>query len=723
MLKLVRLGQRLVSLSLLTVLMAVALAATAVLAVPQMAAIATANEGFGEELALNELGQRSSMYAADGTFLTYLVHTEENREPVTLDQIPQPVIDAVLAVEDAAFYEHNGVNPRAVFRALVQNVNAGGITQGGSTITQQIVKNSLLTSDQNLSRKTTEAFYAMRLEQQMTKDEILERYLNTVYFGSSASGVQTAAEVYWGLNVEDLGWEHAALLAGLIRSPHNTDPTRQPDAARERRATVVTVLVSEGHITEAEGDRINASPIPDERQTPVPTQPTDYFVQEALDEVLDDESGITLGGDDESSRYNAVYFGGLKIYTTFEPDVQAMALAARDNVVPETEQGFTAAIASVETHTGAVKALVGGPGFDVDNFNLATQGLRQPGSSMKTFVLASLFEQGYTPADQVRVDRPCSFDNPGGEPDPYEVDSSRRGGGYSLNSLQAATMASNNCSFVRLGQVAGLNDVIDTSYRLGITTPLQPVMSLPLGVNEVHPIDMAAAYSTIANDGLYNRPYFVERVEDRDGNVIYEREPATSRSISNQSARMVTQVLQANVTGGTGTGARLDGGHIAAGKTGTTQNHEDAWFVGYTEYYTTAVWMGHPDLKVSMGRVFGGTYPAAIFKAFMDPLHEGLEPVAFPEPDPYSRQREPLLTDREIGLCDGTRYSTGSTVLVDSSGDGSKDCFKVVTTTTTAPEEPEEDGAEGEGGEAGGEAGGDGGGDSPPASGDTGDGE
>ncbi|MEL7209508.1 MAG: biosynthetic peptidoglycan transglycosylase, partial [Actinomycetota bacterium] len=249
---LLRLIKRIASLGIVLVAVAAVAATTTLAVVPQAVTIATANEGTAADLELNELAERSSMFAADGSFLTLLTE-EENREPISLDEVPQEVIDAILAVEDADFYEHDGVNLRATFRALVENVNAGGIAQGGSTITQQLVKNAILTPEQNLNRKTTEAFYALRLERQMTKDEILERYLNTVYFGAGAYGVQAAAETYWGYDsASELGWAEAALLAGLIRNPRDFDPTRFPDTARARRSTILDRLVATGDLTREE---------------------------------------------------------------------------------------------------------------------------------------------------------------------------------------------------------------------------------------------------------------------------------------------------------------------------------------------------------------------------------------------------------------------------------------------------------------------------------------
>lgn len=719
MFMLLRLIKRVASLGIVLVAVASVAATATLIVIPQAVTIATANEGTAADLELNALAERSSMYATDGSFLTLLTE-EENREPIDLSEVPQPVIDAILAVEDADFYEHDGVNLRGTFRALVENVNAGGIEQGGSTITQQLVKNAILTPEQNLNRKTTEAFYALRLERQMTKDEILERYLNTVYFGAGAYGVQAAAETYWGYDsASELGWAEAALLAGLIRNPTNFDPTRFPDTARARRSVILDRLVAVGHLTEEEAAEYEFAALPAERQEPFDRAPTDYFIQEALEQVLNDES--ILGGD-PTLRFSAVYRGGLKIYTTFDPAAQQAALQARDELLPDitancfTRQKrdndpngeclpeFTIALASIDSHTGAVRAMVGGPEFQRERFNLATQGLRQPGSSMKTLVLAAAFEEGFTPADQIRTDRPCRFDNPGGVPDPYVVDAGSSGGG--VRSLAVATRLSNNCAFVRLGQVVSNEKVIEVSNRLGIdTSGMAPVLSLPLGAEEVTPMDMAGAYAAFANDGVFNEPWYIERIEDSDGNVIYRHEDLGSRAVSTQTARLIAETLQGNVDtlGGIGTGrrARIEG-HFAAGKTGTAQNNEDAWFVGFTDYYTTAVWLGDPNEKIRIefpefgargwsgsGRGgFGGELPAEVWGQYMTAIHEDLEPRPFAAPEPYSGGSF-LTVPGEIDLCnfsDPDNFN-GPMVELDIDNDGDPDCIGPVT-TTTLPEFP-----------------------------------
>jgi membrane peptidoglycan carboxypeptidase len=682
---LLRVIQRIASLGLLLVAVASVTSAAALTIIPQLGDVVTATESTSAELELDALAQRSTMYAADGSFMTLLVG-EQNRESISLDEMPQEAISAILAMEDNDFYEHDGVNFRAVFRALAQNISAGGIEQGGSTITQQLVKNALLSSDQSFDRKKTEAFYALRLEEQFTKDEILERYLNTVYFGQGAYGLKGAAEVYFGLeDPMDMGWEEAALLAGLIRSPNSTNPVTNPQRARDRRATVVERLVSLELISESQGRRINLADLPEERSAPLSTKPSDYFEREAQKE-LQENPAIPIG-DTPAERIAAIYSQGLQVYTTFDPAAQALAEQAKADLLPIDSRGFTLAMATVDNNSGAVLAMVGGDEFTREQFNLAVDGLRQPGSSMKTYVLAALFEAGYTPSDTVRGDSPCKFENPGGVPNPYEV----KGGSGRRITIASATRASNNCAFVRLGQVVGNDNVIEVARRLGISTPLDAVLSLPLGSKEVRVIEQAAAYAAFINDGIYNKPWYIERIEDRNGNVIYERRPDGRRAVTVQTARMITQTLESNVRGGTGTRARLPNGMPAGGKTGTAQNSEDAWFVGFSPYVTTAVWMGHPDEKVPMrgvagwGTIFGGTVPAAVWGQFNTAYHELLEAREFADPESYGGGRY-LKVDSETDFCRTSDIGVDNEGTVISTDSDGNDCYVPITTTVLCPD-------------------------------------
>ncbi|HEV2766830.1 MAG TPA: penicillin-binding transpeptidase domain-containing protein, partial [Acidimicrobiales bacterium] len=338
----------------------------------------------------------------------------------------------------------------------------------------------------------------------------------------------------------------------------------------------------------------------------------------------------------------AVFRGGLTIRTTLDRRLQGIAEEAVASTLPDTGGQFTAALVSVQPGTGAVRALVGGPGFEQAKYNIATQGVgQQPGSAFKPFVLATALEQGLSPQSTINGRGPCPFPNPGGIPDPYEAENFEGSAG-GVVTLAQATHRSVNCAYVRLGLIAGLEEVAATATRMGITTPLDPVLSLPLGSKEVRPLDMAAAYATFAADGMHFSPYLVEEVLDKHGKVLFAGKTPGERAISESTARQATDVMSGVVSGGTATAARFPDGRPAAGKTGTTSDYSDAWFAGYVPQLATAVWMGSPQGNVPMRdvggiRVTGGSYPAQIWQAFMGPALAGEPIVAFPPPPPEGR--------------------------------------------------------------------------------------
>ena len=607
---------------------------------PRIVEIYNANESTVAEIRFDELALRSIVYDTNGDEFDVL-YDVENRELATLEDVSDAMIATVIAVEDEGFYEHSGIDAKAIGRAFIRNVNAGGIEQGGSTITQQLIKNGVVGDEQIVDRKIAEAALARRLEQQLTKEEILEAYLNTVYFGGGAYGVRAAAEIYYGTTPDRLDYAQSAMLAGLIQNPSKFDPTLRPDLARDRRDFALGRLVAVGEITDEQADFYRAVPVPTTRVLPSEWQPDNYFIEEVRRRLLDDPR---LGATPQE-RAEALFGGGLRVYTTYDPAAQAAAEAAIARFAPDDDRGFVGALASVEPGTGRVRAIVGGPGFDVPGFgefNIATQGGRPTGSSFKVFVLAAAMEKGLVPSDQVSGLSPCEFDNPGGFPDPYQA--KNFSGGGSIKSIRSQTLSSSNCAFLRLGQIVGLSNVADTARALGITGDLSSLpISMPLGPLDITPLDMASAFATLANDGLQVDPIFIERVEDRAGNLIFANEPRPQRAVSVQSARLVTSVLEANVRGGTGTRAQLPD-QVAAGKTGTGQSFKNAWFVGYTPYLATAVWLGNPLAEVEMRgvnipelgvrSVTGGSAPAAMWQAFNEAYHADLEPRTFAPPAP-----------------------------------------------------------------------------------------
>lgn len=633
----------------------VCLALGIALLILQVARILGSGEATGV-LAINELPERSVLLASDGSTLATLFH-DQNRTPITIDQVPQVLIDTILAVEDEDFYTHGGVNLRAAVRALASNVVAGGVEQGGSTITQQLVKQTLLSPEQTLERKVREAVLSRRIEHDLTKNEILERYLNTVYLGNFSYGVQAAAETYFGKDVEDLDLADAVLIAGMIRNPVGYDPITRPDEARLRREAVTDRLLSLGRIDVRQAARVNAEPLPTTTRVAL-QRPTDYFSEEVVRSLMADERmGETVG-----ERYNAVFKGGLTIKTTLDPRLQSHAVEAVNSTLPDTDGRFTAAIVSVEPGTGAVRTMVGGPGFEKLNYNIATQGVgRQPGSSFKAFVLAAALENGISPNDQIDGSSPCTLrETP--KATPWTV----RGAGGGIIDLWSATSRSINCAYARLALIVGVDKVAETARRMGITTDLPLYPSMALGGIEVRPIDMAAAYATFAADGVYHKPYYIEEVRDRSGKLVFKAKGKGEQVISSKTARLVTQALRGVISGGTGTRARFADGRQAAGKTGTTNKNRDVWFVGYVPQLSTAVWMGSATGLESMtnvaglSQVFGGTFPARIWQAFMGPAMAGREKPAFPtaraaggrylrlETDPTREEIEARLLEEEL---------------------------------------------------------------------------
>jgi 1A family penicillin-binding protein len=571
------------------------------------------------------LATRSVVYAKDGSELTVL-HAEEDRVPIALDRVPRHVVQAVLDAEDERFFEHGAVDLRSVLRATVNNIEAGSVSQGGSTLTQQLVKTELLTSKKDVNRKLKEAVLAVQMERQYTKAQILERYLNTVYFGNGAYGIQAAAERYFQTDADRLTIPQAVLLAGLIRYPGGSDPFTNPEEAKNRRALVADRMEFLGHISKEEAEQVKNEPLP----TPQPQEPpksSDYFAEKVKQELLQAD----WLGETYQERYANVFQGGLSIHTTLDPRAQQIAQDTVSSILPQDERGFTAALVSVEPNTGAVRALVGGPGFDQSKFNLVTDGDgRQTGSSFKTFTLAAALEKGILPIDSISGAGPCAIPNPGGAPDPW-VPGNVEGQAAGTLTLAQATASSVNCAYARLIKLIGPEAVVDVARRMGITNPIGAHLALTLGSETITPLEMASAYGTIAADGVRHPPYFIDRVEGRDGTVLFRQADRSERAISSQNARVLNSVLTQVVQAGTGTAAALPG-RPAAGKTGSTDDNTDAWFVGYTPQLSTAVWMGAPRGRVSMygvgifPRVYGGTYPAMMWGAYMRAVLEG-EPV------------------------------------------------------------------------------------------------
>lgn len=553
-----------------------------------------------------EVAQTSIVYAADGTVLAEWYDTED-RTVVANDVIPEHLKNATVAIEDKRFYEHSGVDFQAIARALSVNTSAGEVRQGGSTITQQTVKLLFTDGERTLTRKIEEALLALQLETRADKDEVLGVYLNTVYFGRGAYGVESAAHRFFGSTTADLTLAQAALLAGCIQSPTRYDPFANPADALDRRNLVLREMRDQGYLTTEEAAAATAEPLGLKEDTAAATasQFAPYFVEYVRRELLEE-----LGSE-------RLYQGGLRIYTTLDPVAQRAAESAAASVLPYPDDPEVA-LAAVRYRDGAVVAIVGGRDFATEQFDLATQGKRQTGSAFKPFVLAAALEQGYTldstwdasPFETPVKDEVWRVEN-------YE--NSITGGTYTL---ETATVWSINTVYARLITAVGADKVVDVAHRMGITSQIDPDPAIALGglSRGVSPLEMASAFGTIANGGIAVAPSGVDRVTDAEGTLVYAPNRTGTQAISPDVAKTMSYVLNRVYTSGTGQDANF--GAWGAVKTGTAQSWRDAWIVGYSGDLSTAVWVGYPEAQVAMEnvhgiRVTGGSFPAAVWRAFM----------------------------------------------------------------------------------------------------------
>ena len=579
--------------------------------------------------------QTSVLEAADGSRLAEL-HAEQDRREVGLEDVADVVEQAVVAVEDRRFYEHHGVDGGAIVRAALANAEAGEITQGGSTITQQYVKNTITGPSVTIERKLREAVAAWQLEDRYSKDEILERYLNTVYFGKGAYGIRAASLRFYGIEPAALRLDQATLLAGVLNSPSTYDPYEHPEAARARRTRVLDAMVDVGDITRDEADRAAAAPL-DLAPLVEERSPAPYVVEEVKRLVRDDPWGVFGAlGETPDDRVNALFTGGYRVVTTVDPAAQRAAEQAVAAILPG-EGGPSAAVVLTDPASGAIRAMVGGRDFyDADDptshFNLATQARRQPGSSFKPIVLATALERGVT-LDRVFPGGSCvRFDD---LPDPW-APCNYGGTSYASMTLREATVRSVNTVYARLGMEVGPQAVVAMARSLGLPDDLEPLPAIALGTEEVAPIDMAGAYGAFANGGRYVAPHLIERIEAPDGEVVFRHAAADPQVMTEATAYLVTQTLAEVVERGTGVRAQID--RPQAGKTGTSQDSVDAWFVGYTPDIVGAVWVGFPQGRVPMKPpttpelVEGGRWPAEIWAATMRTVLADVDPHDFTIP-------------------------------------------------------------------------------------------
>lgn len=542
------------------------------------------------------------VYDIKGTLLDS-IHDEFNREVVDLNEISPELKRAVLAIEDSYFFSHHGINPTSVVRAMLANFEQGRTVEGGSTVTMQLVKNLFLTPERTISRKIAEAVLALRLEQIFSKDQILEMYLNQVYWGHNTYGVQTAAQSYFGKSAADLTLAEAAMMAGLIQAPENYSPFVNYELAKRRQATVLDRMLALNWITPEEAKAAKEQPIQLGSITSFGVSRSPYLTEAVVQEL--------------ESRFGkeAVLKGGMRVQTTFDLNLQAIAEeTVREGHRRLLRQGVNAdqmALVAVDPRTHFVKAMVGGVDYQASQYNRAIQALRQPGSAFKPFVYYAAFASGKYAPDSSIQDSPVSY------PDGYETYSPQNYDGrfYGTMTIRAALEQSRNVPAIKLGQEVGINRVIEVCRTLGIKSPIEPVTSLPLGSVDLTPLEMAAAYATFASGGWQSDTTYIVRVSDSTGQVLLDNTPKPQLVLDPWSVAALNQVLQGVITQGTGTNARID--RPAAGKTGTTSSERDIWFVGYVPQLSVSVWVGNDNYSPVGRGATGGGFVAPIWRQFM----------------------------------------------------------------------------------------------------------
>jgi penicillin-binding protein 1A len=601
------------------------------------------------ELKPNDKGESSVIFAADGSRLGY-VQSDEIRTPIPWADMPEDLRNATVAIEDENFYEHGGVDFGAIVRAGVKNLESGKNLQGGSTITQQLVRALYIKDpERNIERKIREAKLASELEDEHSKKWILENYLNDVPYGTvggrTAIGVEAAAETFFDKHARDLTLPEAATLAGLPQAPSQYNPFHNARAALERRDEVLMQMQENGYITIAERDEALATPLEVEQGTRYTRRREPYFFDYVQEQLIE--------------RYGVGVYrrGGLKVHTTIDPKMQDFAREAINSYYADPA-GPSSAVVSIDPVNGEIKAMASSGTYQDRRFNLAAQGHRQPGSAFKTMVLTAAIRKGIDPDSTSYTSKPLSLEIPGSVPwEPKTFDGRYRG----AMTLTSATLASDNAVYAQLILDVGPESVCETAKLLGIQTkldcyPAEGLGGLRLGVT---PLEMASAYATLASGGVRHRPTAIEKVEFPDGKSENLAAPEGKRVLTDGQAHEVTRILEMNVQSGTGTAAGY--GCPAAGKTGTTDEGKDAWFVGYTPHLSTAVWVGYPDAGIAMPGAQGGTYAAPVWHAFMVNAH-GEDCDDFPEPEEPA-EFTPFLGKYASG---GSSYSSDDSYSTDT---------------------------------------------------------
>lgn len=529
----------------------------------------------------------------------------ERREYARLEEIPPLLQKAFIASEDQNFYQHPGVDPLGIFRAMWQNFLNLRVVEGGSTITQQLSRSRFLDNRRNLERKVKEALLALILERKYTKDEILEAYLNQIYLGHGVYGVKAAARLYFGKELQDLNLAEMAMLAGVARSPSYFSPYVDLAAAQRQKRRVLRRMLECGFITKEDYEEAVATPVVLsglERRASICPYFLDYLIKELRANGFEDQQ---------------IFSGGLKVHTTLDADIQKIA----NDVLAKS--GYQGAILCIDPKNGYIKAMVGGRSYEESKFNRATQAYRQPGSTFKPFIYAAALDSGFTPST-VLVDEPLEFPN-GWKPQNYER--IFRG----PMTLREALEKSVNIIGIKLLQETGIDKVIQYAKRMGIRSPLRRDLSLALGTSEVTLLELTTAYAAFANSGMVPEPMAILRVEDAEGRILYERTPTLRRALSPETAYIMARLLQGVVERGTGRRAAI--GRPVAGKTGTTEDFIDAWFVGFTPDLVCGVFLGNDDRKPLGPQKTGGIIAAPIFAQVMKEALKNVPPHDFTRPE------------------------------------------------------------------------------------------
>jgi membrane peptidoglycan carboxypeptidase len=619
---------------------------------PIVGAIGSAAKNVEQKLALPadteiqfpRFPQRSTIYAEDGTRLATLYL--ENRKVVHLDQIAPVGRRAVLAIEDYQFFHHGAIDVKAIVRAALANLRAGHITQGGSTITQQLVKNITGKTADTLIRKVREAQLAVKIEQAYTKKQILELYLNEIYLGNGVYGLEAASEFYFGHHANLLTLPEAATLAGMISNPSEYDPLRFPQATLDRRNVVLARMAQIGWISQEKAAKAEGLPLGLSRNAGKPLQLRQpffvQFVRKLIEENKDGQFDVL--GATTQQRIHALYQGGLSIYTTLNPAWESTALHVIKSHLP-LKTDPQSAIATVEPGTGAVRVLVSGRNFSQTQTDLVSGldgfGRRQTGSAFKPFTLVAAFREGIPPTREYSSASPIDLSQECNGWKPFNAEGA---GDSGYLDLYTATADSINVVFAQLARDVGPPNIARAAEDMGIpgdTLPQGPAdCSITLGTGSVSPLDMATAYATLADDGVYCPYYAVERIVGPAGKVLYQHDPTSQchQVVKHDIALLVTDMLKGVVAHGTGTRANI--GRPQAGKTGTNEEFKDAWFCGYVPQLATAVWVGYPGVPRPMlgvegfSEMFGGDIPAEEWHDTMSVLVRGLPPKDWPPPPP-----------------------------------------------------------------------------------------